>query len=178
MTEKLKTYGIALLIVLIAMTGSYFAGRWKGRNQDAPLPTDDSLVSRHTVTPAKPLQALDKTTLRKQGKITKAVENDASKEILATGTISNDSGVLYVGAELSDDGGTRIIQNRPVAEIMSRNAIGIQVEANPRGIVKEGYYSRTFGRVWNFYSTAAIGGRIREDDKKEGFIRMNAELRF
>ena len=179
MIRKLQAYASLALIGLALVAAAFYAGQWRSENQGTAMRTDDGTVSKETVTSEAPLQALNKQQLQKQGKISKGTEQNKNSAVLATGTVSDDSGTLYVGAELDmDTGETRIIQNRPAAETMSRNAIGISIEANPDGISKEAYYSRTFVRAFEFYATGTLGGRIREDDTTVPFLRLNAEYRW
>ena len=177
--EKLKLYVVVAIIIAAAMAGSFYAGRWQRENKGKPLPTADADIPKHDVTTKEPVKALDKKELANRDVIPHSALDTPHSEILATGKIEDDSGLLYVGAELNTDTGeTRLIQNRPTAEFMRRNAFGLAIEANPHGIVKEAYCTRTVARLWDAYAFGTLGGRQREDNTNELFVRVNAEWRF
>jgi hypothetical protein len=178
MTAIGRYVAVALVFFLAGMLSMYYAASRGGNN---PMPTGDALVSRHTVTPTAPLQALDKTALRKQGKIDKPVERDPVKEVLATGTITDDSGTLYVGAELdTETGETRLIEKRPVMETMCRFEIGLGYGLESGDLAKALQGRATIGRMDRVYFTGQA--EYFDVDRKENRHPWNAmafvNLRF
>ena len=178
--DQLKKYGtwaIAAVVVLALLYGAFLIRQWMRGNQGAVLTS--APVAEHDVDPAVPIKAKDKQVLKQRGEISSAVAADSKKEVTATGTKQDATGTTHVSSVLdTTTGESVIVQQRPMAEFMGRNAVGLTIEANPRGITKEAYYSRTVIRVWDFYVSGSVGARIREDATNEGFIRANVEFRF
>jgi hypothetical protein len=178
--DQLKKYGtwaIGAVVVLLLLYGVFLVRQWMRGNQGAVLPS--APVAEHEVKPGIPIKAKDKQALKQRGEISSAVASDGTKEITATGTKQDATGTTHVASVLdTQTGESVIIQQRPMAEFMARNAIGLEIELNPRGVSKTAYYDRTFGRVWDFYASGGVGLRNREDATNEWLIRAKAELRF
>ena len=175
--KKWTSYLYAAGIILIVLYGAFLVRQWKRANQGTILPSTP--VAEHEVTPAVPIKAKDKQVLKKRGEISSAVASDSTKEVTATGTRQDATGTTHVAAVLdTTTGESVIVQQRPMAEFMARNAIGLEIELNPRGVSKTAYYERTFGRIWDFYASGGVGLRNREDATNEWLVRAKAELRF
>lgn len=142
-------------------------------NRVHPLPTDDGAVSRVTVTPTAPLQALDKGQLRKRREIPKQVAADPDKAVTATGKVDDDSGKRTVAAVLDlDKGTTQIIEQRRFAERMNRFELGAGaglVSGNTAKAVRGEY---TFGRVRELYGSAS--GELFEVNRPDNRHPWNA----
>ncbi len=159
--KTLKNYIIVGAAVLALCYASFLIGQWKRHNKDVPLPVPAAvaLAPSHTFTTKRPMRALDKPVLKKEGFISKEVEMDATREVTAAAVIVDDSGRHRVTNQVNIDSGQSVlIQQRPAAEFLSRNAIGIGAGFRQAGFFKEVYYRRDLGRVWDCY--LLVGGDL------------------
>ena len=147
-----KKYAVVALVAFLAgMSAMYYATH---REVSKPIPTQDRMISRVTVTIFVPLQGLDKTEARESGLIAGDVLKDADSAVLATGTVKDDSGTSTVAAVVNvKDGITQLVEKRPIAEIMSRYELGIGYGLESGDLAKALQGCVTIGRIGNVYFT-------------------------
>jgi hypothetical protein len=123
---SLKTHSIVALVSFALGAGlALIVPNCMERRQSAPLASVDGEVSRMTVTPGAPLQALSKKELRGLGVISAAVEKKPEAQVLATGKIEDNSGSRNVAAVLDiKTGDTDIVQHRLFFEWMNHGQLG------------------------------------------------------
>jgi hypothetical protein len=124
--NNLRSYGLTLLAGLVLGGGlGILVPQCMEHKPSARLASVDGEVSRMTVTPEAPLQALDKKELRQLGAISSAIEKKPEAAVLATGNISDSSGSRSVAAVLDvKTGDTDIVQYRKFFEWMNHGQVG------------------------------------------------------
>ncbi len=125
-----------------------------------PLPDAAQGVAVHDVHTEVPVKALDKTELKKRNLIPHSALRNPQSEVLAASTVKDSSGTRNIAAALDvKTGYTQLVQQRPFAEWMHTNALGIGVGYGKEGVRKEIFYRHKFARLWEFYPAfgAAIG---------------------
>lgn len=128
MLERIRAY-FPLVILVETMTIAIFF--WllvqsnKANENSVVLPSQDHLVSRETVTVYVSIKGLNKKEAQDKGIITKDVEKDKEKAVLASGHIEDASGSRNVSAVINVNNGiTQIVEKRPFAETMTHFRIG------------------------------------------------------
>ena len=170
---SLKTHVGVFIAGLIfgALLGLYLS---HAGGKSKPLASIDSEIAKHDVKTEAPVKALDKPALQKRGVIAKDITQDEKKEVLATGTIKDSSGTRNIAAALDvKTGETKLVQNRPFAEWMHSNALGIGIGYGSQGLRKEVFYRHKFARLWELYPQfgAAIGRN--ETDRSDWLLRID-----
>ncbi len=137
-----------------------------GEKKIAPMTSIDSQVPKHDVQTKAPIKALDKAELKKRLTVISDKDaKDTDKEVLATGTLKDDSGTTNVGAVLDvKSGETQLVDHRPFAEWMNANEAGVGYGYGTGGVEKAVMYEHTFVRIWDLYGS--VEARITDPEKE------------
>jgi len=157
MTRKIKAYLAGLACILALCYGSYLVGQWKSGNQGAVVLSTSHIEADQDHECKGPLKVYDKGKLEDRGVIPESVKDDSSKVVTATGTIKNESGTTHVSSVLDDNTGQSvIIKDRPAAEFMSAQEIGMGYTIGSLGSGFSGRYRYTAARLWGVYAEAQL----------------------
>lgn len=150
MMARMKTYAA---IFIIAFALGLFA-MYAAIRSDRSRTLDPALVSVPTHTITATVTAQDKQVLKKAKAISKKTAQDPDKEVLATGTVKDDSGTRTVAAVLSKaDGSTKLEETRPLMESMHRFEVGIGAGLESGDFAKAVQVRYTAGRFGSLYLT-------------------------
>lgn len=173
--QRLKLYGMVAFVIVGLMFLSFLVGQWKRNNQGETL---SGPVATQEYTPDKPLKVHDKAALKGKKIIPKAVVEDSKFQVTATGTKEDETGTTHFSSVLdAGTGQSVIVQQRPIAEFLSSNAVGVGAGINREGFYKTVYYRRDLARVFDFYLSA--GAEMSwTDSGHEWTAGVKAEYRF
>ena len=179
--QNLSKYVTTGVLILTLLYCAFLIGQWKGNNQGTILTPSQAVATAptHTFRAKVPQQGIDKSTLQAEGYISKETAKDERKEITAAAEIKDGSGTRKITSqEDTDTGKTIIVQQRPLSEFLTSNALGIGAGFRPEGFFKEVYYRRDLSRLWDFYVSADAHLYFLDAGRHDWQVGVKGEYRF